>query len=57
MYNWTLITYWLQYIHQWHSLNWVEVKISLPSHGLENANCSAALVTYETQLMVMDDES
>jgi hypothetical protein len=26
-------------------------------HGLETANCSAALVTYETQLMVVDDES
>jgi hypothetical protein len=26
-------------------------------HGLETAKCSAALVTYETQLMVVDDES
>jgi len=35
----------------------VEVKISLPYHGLETANCSAALVMYETQLMVVDGES
>lgn len=27
---------------------------SLPYHGLETANCSAALVMYETQLMVVD---
>jgi hypothetical protein len=35
----------------------VEVKISLPYHGLETANCSAALVMYEMQLMVVDGES